>query len=173
MNINKYPHELSRGSNNVVIALSKAEVGKIFTPGSRVEVTTEAGNLQYANKINDLLVKYIRIDIDGENEVLVMERLNIFEPRSFEKDIRETIYSVFIDKLNELRKHGFCHRHIKRPSGFGGRPYDNIVLTAEGIRLIDAGISAIRDSSNEILFSKYVESEMKETEEFFKYFIEQ
>jgi len=171
--MSKYPHELSRGTNNVVVALSKTEVGKIFTPDSRVEVTTEARNLQYANNVNDLVVKYIRIDIDGDNQVLVMERLNILEPRTLEKGIRETIFSVFTDKLNELHKHGFCHRDIKRPSGFGGRTYDNVILTENGIRLIDTGISAIRDAANEKLFAKYVEAENKEAEEFFEYFIEQ
>ena len=29
---NKYPHELSRGMNNLVIAISLSEAGKIFTP---------------------------------------------------------------------------------------------------------------------------------------------
>jgi serine/threonine protein kinase len=173
MNINKYPHELSRGNNNVVVALNKTQVGKIFTPDSRVEVTTEARNMQYANKINDLVVKFFRIDIDGDNQILVMERLSILEPRSIEKEIREIIYSDFISKLNELHKHGFCHRNIKRPSGFGGRAYDNVILTEEGLRLIDTGISAIRDNSNEILFTKYVEAEIKEADEFFEYFIEQ
>jgi serine/threonine protein kinase len=173
MNINKYPHELSRGTNNVVIALSKTEVGKIFTPDSRVEVTTEARNMQYANKINDLVAAYIRIDIEGDNQILVMERLSILEPRSFEKEVREAVYSVFVDKIKELHKQGFCHRDIKRPSGFGGRPYDNVILTEEGLRLIDTGISAIRDSSNENIFARYVEAEMKEAAEFFEYFMEQ
>ncbi len=173
MNMNKYPHELSRGTNNVVIALSKTEVGKIFTPDSRVEVTTEARNMQFANKINDLVALYIRIDIEGDNQILVIERLNILEPRSFEKEVREVVYSVFIDKLKELHNHGFCHRDIKRPSGFGGRPYDNVILTESGIRLIDTGISAIKDNTNENIFTRYVEAEMKESAEFFEYFMEQ
>ena len=84
MNKSKYPRELSRGNNNVVIALNKSEAGKIFTPDSRVEISTEADNMKYANKINDLVVKFIRIDIDGDNQILVMERLHIVEPRTFE-----------------------------------------------------------------------------------------
>ena len=62
----KYPRELSRGNNNVVIAISKTEVGKIFTPDTRVEVTVEARNMQYANNINGLVVKFIRIDYFGQ-----------------------------------------------------------------------------------------------------------
>jgi hypothetical protein len=38
MNKSKYPKELSRGTNNVVVALNKSEAGKIFTPESRVEL---------------------------------------------------------------------------------------------------------------------------------------
>jgi serine/threonine protein kinase len=169
----KYPRELSRGNNNVVIAISKTEVGKIFTPDTRVEVTVEARNMQYANNINGLVVKFIRIDIDDTNQILVMERLNILEPRTLEKEIRETIYSVFVDELAHLHKNGFCHRDIKRPSGFGGRPYDNVILTESGIRLIDVGISAIKDLAGNSLFDNYIKSEMKEVEEFYEYFVNQ
>jgi|SRR5690554_2726803 len=172
MNKSKYPKELSRGTNNVVIALSKTEAGKIFTPESRVEISVEAENMRYANKINDLVVKFIRIDIEGENQILVMERLNIFEPRSFEVEVRETMYSVFMDKLIELHKNGFVHRDLKRPSGYGGRPFDNIVFTSEGIRLIDVGISAIKEKAGEKLFNNYIETELKEAEEFYSFIME-
>ncbi len=154
MNLYKYPNELSRGNNNVVIALSKTEAGKIFTPESRVEISVEARNMQYANKINDLVVKFMRIDIDEDNQILVMERLTILEPRSFEKEARETLYSVFVDELRHLHKEGFCHRDIKRPSGYGGRHFDNIILTPAGIRLIDVGISALNETAGEILFAR-------------------
>ena len=169
----KYPHELSRGMNNVVIALSPEEAGKIFTPDSRVEITVEAKNMQYANKINDLVVKFIRIELNGDDQILVMERLNILDPRTLEKEVREVMLSVFEDKLKELHKNGFCHRDIKRPSGYGGRPYDNVILTSDGLRLIDVGISAIKENANEILFKKYIEMELKEIEEFGEYFINQ
>ncbi len=172
MNMSKYPKELSRGTNNVVIAKSKTEAGKIFTPESRVEISVEADNMKYANKINDLVVRFIRIDIEGDNQILAMERLNIFEPRSFEIEVRETMYSVFIEKLKDLHTNGFVHRDIKRPSGFGGRPFDNVVFTSERIRLIDVGISAIKEKAGKNLFDKYIEAELNEAEEYYSFIME-
>ncbi len=171
--MSKYPHELSRGNNNVVVAITKTEAGKVFTPDSRVEVTVEARNMQCANRINSLVVKFIRIDIQGDNQVLVMERLIPIEPRGIEVEVRETMYSVLKDQLIELHSQGFCHRDIRGPSGFGGRYFDNVILTESGLRLIDVGISAIRDNDNTELFNKYVESELKELQEFYDYFIAQ
>ena len=172
MNLNKYPRELSRGSNNVVIALSKTEAGKVFTPESRVEISVEASNMKYANKINDLVVKFIRIDIENDNQILIMERLNIFEPRSFEIETREVMYRIFLEKLKELHKNGFVHRDIKRPFGFGGKPFDNLIFTSEGIRLIDVGISALKENAGEDIFKRYIEADLKETEKFFTYMME-
>ena len=172
MNLNKYPRELSRGSNNVVIALLKTEAGKVFTPESRVEISVEASNMKYANKINDLVVKFIRIDIENDNQILIMERLNIFEPRSFEIEAREVMYRIFLEKLKELHKNGFVHRDIKRPLGFGGKPFDNLIFTSEGIRLIDVGISALKENAGEDIFKRYVEADLKETEKFFTYMME-
>ncbi len=173
MNKSKYPHELSRGNNNIVVAISRTEAGKLFTPDSRVEVTVEARNMQYANKVNGLVVKFVRIDIQGDNQVLVMERLIPIEPRGMEIEVRETMFSVLKDQLNELHTQGFCHRDLRRPSGFGGRYFDNIILTESGLRLIDVGISAIRDTDNLELFNKYVEAELKELQEFYEYFMAQ
>ncbi len=172
MNKSKYPRELSRGNNNVVIALNKSEAGKIFTPDSRVEISTEADNMKYANKINDLVVKFIRIDIDGDNQILVMERLHIVEPRTFEVEMRDAMYSVFMDKLKDLHNGGFVHRDIKRPSGFGGRPFDNVVYTDEGIRLIDVGISATREKAGDKLFQHYIEAECAEAVEYYAFVME-
>ncbi len=129
--------------------------------------------MQYANQINDLVVKFIRVDIDGDNQILVMERLTILEPRSIEIEAREALYSVFVDELRHLHKEGFCHRDIKRPPGYGGRSFDNVILTPTGIRLIDVGISAIKETAGETLFARYIDSEMKEVEEFYEYFLEQ
>lgn len=169
---NKYPHELSRGMNNVVIAISLTEAGKIFTPESRVEIAVEKNNMVYANKINDLVVKFIRIEMEGPNQILVMERLNIFEPRSIEIEIRNAMYNVFVEKLKELHKHGFCHRDIRHHSGFGGRPFDNVVVTDLGIRLIDVGISALKELTGETLFEHYVNAELEEAKEYYNFLME-
>ena len=117
------------------MAITITEAGKVFTPDSRVEVTVEARNMQYANRINSLVVKFVRIDIQGDNQILVMERLIPIEPRGIEVEVRETMYSVLKDQMIELHAHGFCHRDIRRPSGLGGRYFDNVILTESGLRL--------------------------------------
>ncbi len=40
-----------------------------------------------------------------------------------------------------LHKAGFIHCHLKRPSNIGGLAFDNTLLTEQGLRLIDVGIS--------------------------------
>ena len=45
----------------------------------------------------------------------------------------------------QLHKAGFVHRDIKRPSGLNGEYFDNVLLTNNGLRLIDVGISALRE----------------------------
>ena len=40
-----------------------------------------------------------------------------------------------------------------------GMPYDNILLTDKGIRLIDVGISFLRDQVGERIFKRSVEQE--------------
>jgi len=45
------------------------EAGKIFTPDSRVEVTLEAKTMQYANKINNLVVQFKHVDINEDNQI--------------------------------------------------------------------------------------------------------
>ncbi len=128
--------------------------------------------MDYANKINDLVVKFIRLELEGSNQILVMERLNILEPRSIEIEIRDVMYNVFIEKLKELHKHGFCHRDIKHPSGFGGRTFDNVVVTDLGIRLIDVSISALKELTGEELFEHYVNAELEEVKEYYNFLME-
>jgi hypothetical protein len=49
--------------------------------------------------------------------------------------------------------------------------YDNVLLTESGLRLIDVGISALKDAVGEKVFNKYVEEELKELEDFSEYFL--
>lgn len=130
--------------------------------------------MKFSNSINDLVVKFHRIDFDDEKsaEMLVMERLYPMDFRAYEREKRELWFEVFEDELKALHKAGFVHRDIKRPSNIGGMSYDNIFLTEIGLRLIDVGISALKSQVGEKLFSRYVEQELKEIEEFRKYFIE-
>ena len=52
------------------------------------------------------------------------------------------------------------HRDLKRPSDIGGLAFDNILLTEQGLRLIDVGISALRSQVGLKIFEKYVDAEL-------------
>ena len=53
--------------------------------------------------------------------------------------------TFFEDELNELHKSGFVHHHITRPSSEQGMAFDNVLLTDDGLCLIDVGISALKN----------------------------
>jgi len=91
--------------------------------------------------------------------------------RAFEVEKREIWFSVFEDELHTLHKGGFVHRDIKRPAELSGMPYDNVFLTETGLRLIDMGISALKDKVGEKLFSKYLKEELEEVNEFKEFFL--
>ncbi len=168
----RYPRTLSSGANNTVIALSETEVGKIFTGDTRSDIGSEALKLQYANKINDLLVRFIRLDeLNDEAEVLVMERLYPMDFRAYEYERRELWLDVFEDELHKLHKNGFVHRDLRRPSDMPGLSFDNIFLTQTGLRLIDVGISALREQVGERLFNRFVQQELEELAQFSSFFL--
>lgn len=169
----KYPRKLSSGANNTVIALSDTEVAKLFTEDTRSDLGSEAEKMEFANSVNGLVVKFIRLDYneDLKAEMLVMERLKPLDFRAYEVEIRELWWSVFEDELHALHKAGFVHRDLKRPSNIGGLAFDNIFLTEQGLRLIDVGISALRTKVSSKIFDKYVETEQQEMLEFKAYFL--
>lgn len=169
----KYPRKLSAGANNTVIVLNESEVGKLFVGDSRSDLGSEAEKMQFANQINNLVTKFIRLEYNEsiQAEMLVMERIYPIDYRSYETEIRELWIEVFEDEIFALHKAGFVHRDLKRPSNIGGMAFDNILLTQTGLRLIDVGISALRSQVGEIIFEKYVENELKEIQEFKTYFL--
>lgn len=168
-----YPRKLSAGANNTVIVLSDIEVGKLFLGDTRSEIGSEAEKMKYANGINNLVVKFIRLDYNDaiSAEMLVMERIYPLDFRSYEVEIRELWLDVFEEELKQLHAEGFAHRDLKRPSNIEGLAFDNILLTKDGLRLIDVGISALRKQVGDIIFEKYIEIENKELSEFRTYFL--
>ncbi len=168
----RYPRTLSSGANNTVIALSDTEVGKIFTGDTRSDIGSEAEKMKFANGVNSLVVKFIRLDEFGEEgEMLVMERLFPFDFRAYEYEKRELLLDVLEDELVQLHQAGFVHRDLRRPSDMPGLTFDNIFLTQTGLRLIDVGISALKKQVGDRLFNRFVEQEKKEFEIFREFFL--
>jgi serine/threonine protein kinase len=170
--IKRYPKTLSSGAHNTVVALSSTEAGKIFIGSTRLDIGAEAEKMRFANTINDLVVKFIRLDEYGdEGEILIMERLKPLDYRAFEFEVREMMLEVFEDELTKLHNAGFVHRDIRRPSDMPGQLFDNIFLTDSGLRLIDVGISALKSQVGERLFARYVDYEKQEMDIFRKHFL--
>ena len=78
-----------------------------------------------------------------------MERIFPIDLRSYEVEIRELWLDVFEDELKHLHHSGFVHRHLKRAKNLGGLAFDNILLAQSGLRLIDVGISALKNKVGE------------------------
>jgi tRNA A-37 threonylcarbamoyl transferase component Bud32 len=156
-----------------VIVLSETEVGKLFVGDTRSEIGSEAEKMRFANQVNELVVRFIRLDFHEElqAEMLVMERLHPWDYRAYEVEVRELWLDAFGDDLRKLHAAGFVHRDLKRPSNLGGQAFDNILLTRTGLRLIDVGISALRSQVGDRIFDKYVAFEIKEMAEFREYFL--
>ena len=169
----KYPRKLSAGANNTVIVLNDNEVAKLFTDDTRSDLGSEAEKMKFANTVNDLVVKFIRLDYNEEleAEMLVMERIYPLDFRAYEVEIRELWFDVFLDEIKALHQSGFVHRDLKRPSNIQGLAFDNILLTKQGLRLIDVGISAIKSQVGEKLFEKQLAIELEEIALFKEYFI--
>ncbi len=149
------------------------EAGKIFSGDTRSDIGSEAEKMKFANAINSLVCKFIRIDFDEKNnwELLVMERIYPLDYRSYEVEKRELWIDVFEDEIKQLHKAGFVHHDLSRPSDIGGEHFDNILLTTKGLRLIDVGISALQYQVGEKLFSKYAEVELAELYKFKDFFL--
>ncbi len=169
----RYPRQLSRGANNAVIALSATEVGKLFSADTRSDIGSEAEKMRFANEVNGLVVKFNRLQINEtlQADMLVMERLYPLDFRAHEVEMREIWLDVFTDELRELHAAGFVHHDVQRPSNLPGERFDNILLTAQGLRLIDVGISVLRRQVGEAFFSVYVQRELEELARFGKFFL--
>lgn len=174
----KYPRQLSAGANNAVIALSETEVAKLFVGDTRSDLGSEAEKMKFANGINDLVARFVRLDFNDElqAEMLVMERIRPIDYRAYEIERRELWFDVFADELHQLHQAGFVHRDWKPerrpgPSDLDGLAFDNVLLTETGLRLIDVGISALRHQVGDKIFAKYIDLEKNELEQFREYFL--
>lgn len=166
----RYPRTLSSGANNTVIALSETEAGKLFTDDTRSDIGSEAEKMKFANGVNDLVVKFVRLDLlHADTEMLVMERLYPMDFRAYEYEKRELWLDVFESELAELHKAGFVHRDLRRPSDMPGERFDNVFLTPTGFRLIDVGLSALLSAVGDRLFQRFVAQDLAELEEFKKF----
>lgn len=85
---------------------------------------------------------------------------------------RELWWEIFRDELAALHKTGFAYRAMRRPSSMVGAPFNNILFTPQGLRLIDVGISALRPNVVRKLFARFIEQEQVEVEAFAAYFLE-
>lgn len=169
----KYPRKLSSGANNTVIVLNDNEVAKLFSGDTRSDLGSEAEKMKFANSINDLVSKFIRLEYneDLQCEMLVIKRIKPIDFRAYEVEIRQLWLEVFEDELKSLHKSGFVHRDLKRSLDIQGLAFDNILLTEQGLRLIDVGISALKTQVGEKIFNKQVEIELQELEIFKEYFL--
>ena len=169
----KYPRKLSSGANNTVIVLNDNEVAKLFSGDTRSDLGSEAEKMKFANAVNSLVSKFIRLEYndDLECEMLVMERIKPIDFRAYEVEIRQLWLEVFEDELKKLHQAGFVHRDLKRPSDIHGLEFDNILLTEQGLRLIDVGISALKHQVGDKIFEKQLEIELQELEIFKEYFL--
>ncbi len=182
---------ISESHYHRIVALSDTEVGKIppINPLVFVDVATgkessmlnfkmdidfEIRRLEYANAINSLMVRFIRKDkFDESTDMLVMERLCPMDFQSLDKHERIPVFEKFITQMDELHRHGFLHGDIEHP--IRGTPefmFNNIILTNNGLRLVDTGFSLIRKEEPDMArFIRLMRGEMLEIMNFKEYFI--
>jgi RIO-like serine/threonine protein kinase len=142
---------LSKGFNNRVYALTSGEfntpqedewVAKLFGEMDYPEWELEA--LESMGEINSVMVKVWGLIPHPTKEVdlLIMERLYPLQPRALSKKKRIESLRKLLGELKDLHSHGWAHGDVKRPNHCcrgDGDEWDNVVPTADGIRLIDAG----------------------------------
>jgi tRNA A-37 threonylcarbamoyl transferase component Bud32 len=177
---------LERTPHTIIYIVSDTEIGKVHSnqyiwtdmQGNKVDfpfadrntIDEQINAMQFANEINDLVVKFIRKDDFEGNEMLVMERLYPISIKSLTKYESEKFTADFEVKIKELHERGFVHGDIRRPRLPIPQCFDNIVLTKEGFRLIDTDFSIILNRENVRLFVYKKIDEEAEINSFKSYF---
>jgi serine/threonine protein kinase len=177
---------LERTPHTIIYIISDTEVGKIHSSqyiwtdmqGNKVDfpfadrntIDEQINAIKFANSINDLVVKFIRKDDFGGNEMLVMERLYPISDKTLKKAEKEKFIADFEMKMKELHSNGFVHGDIRRPRLSVPECFDNIVLTKDGFRLIDTDFSVILKRENVELFVYKQIDEDTEIKSFKSYF---
>jgi serine/threonine protein kinase len=88
-----------------------------------------------------------------------MERLYPLHYSAIDIETRQRFCNEFELKLKELHSAGFVFRDLFQT---GRKDYQNFVLTRDGIRLIDTGISLLKSDIGSIRFDEFVKMEVKE-----------
>lgn len=167
---------LAFGRYGVVVALNQKEVAKIAYTNSRASLELEAKNMKFANEVNDLVVKFVDIRQDeDETNLLVMERLYPLQHWGIDMEARQKFTEEFKQKLTELHSAGFVfndfNRTVIKPSR-GQTIANNVILTSEGIRLVDTGLSMLKDDIGSACFKEAVSNELGEMDSVCKYFLQ-
>jgi len=182
---------ISETHSHRIIALSETEIGKLpplhrlvfvnvatgkETPelNHKMDIDLEIKRLEYANSINDLMVRFIRKDkFENDTDMMVMERLYPIRFHSIRKKKRISVFEKFEAQLSELHSNGFIHGDIQHP--VRGEPeflFNNIILTNNGLRLIDTGFSIIKkDEPNKEKYYHLMFQELREISNFKEYFL--
>jgi len=161
---------LSEGEHNQVIVLEQTRVAKLFKLGDP-QAREELRLMQAANQINNLVVVGYEVvpSSDYVYDFLVMERLKAVHSRCIQLSERvDMVHKAHIE-LKELHQNGFAHWDIKRPENISkGCTWDNVMVTQQGIRLIDTGLS-VTDEYPE--FQEAVEDDLDHFEEWAELFL--
>lgn len=160
----------TRSSSKGVIAISETEVAKIFS--DKEELEKECKHLKFANSINNLAIEFKRADVSHLGNLLIMERLIPLEYRAVEISKRLELFYQFRESMYELHSNGFVFRDINATYMGEGRKCPNIILTDDGLRLVDVGISVLKMDIAESAFDEFVKDEEKAMNGYFKdYFL--
>jgi serine/threonine protein kinase len=178
---------LSKTLHSIIYAISDTSVGKAFASKwvwtdmegkeiappfpDRNSIDEQVEVLQFANKINDLIVKFIEKNQYQGNDMLVMERVYPVSSKLLTEIEKGQLISDFEEKLKQLHKSGFVHGDFIRPRMRIPECFENIILTKDGFRLIDTDFSMILNRENVRAFVYKQMDEEKEFAVFKDYFL--